>query len=252
MIETPAAFAERSADRPHDPGDDLARYRFHTGAELRRLGPDEPCPILFRDLGPEATARFLRGTLRRLAGPLSPILYMRTESYVEPYTDHEQIGRLVLLRPLELRPWSSGVASIYVARSTRSAPAGALGFVPGGVPLAEAARLASDLRDARELREALGGRHHDAAVAETQHRLDRLADELATTEALAGPLRVEFQAADPRRRDRAFGAMGTVGLVEDDLCAAWHHLPRDRRSFVAEALKRIGPIGGPPSQGGRP
>lgn len=218
-----------------------------------RRGPSSSsCPILFRDLGPEATARFLRGTLRRLAGPLSPILYMRTESYAEPYTDHERIGRLVVLRPLELRPWSSGVAFIYVARSTRSAPADALGFIPGGVPLAEAARLASGLRDASELREALGGRHHDAAVAEALHGLDRLAAELATTEALAGPLRDEFQADDPRWRDRASEAMRAVGLVEIDLCTAWHHLPRDRRGFVAEALTRIGPIGGPPARGGRP
>ncbi|WP_143206675.1 hypothetical protein [Singulisphaera sp. GP187] len=246
MIETLATFVARTDGRDLDSGDDLTRYRFHTGADLRRLGGDEPCPILFRDLGPVATARFLRGTLRRLAGPLSPILYMRTEGYAEPYVDHERIGRLAILRPLALRPWHSGVATIYVARSTRSIAADALGFIPGDVPLAEAARLAADLHDARELREALGGRNHDEAVADTLQRLDRLARELETSETLAGPLRDEFQSAAPARRDRATALMDGVGLVEVDLCTAWHHLPRDRRHFVADALRRIGPIGGRP------
>ena len=50
--------------------------------------------------------------------------------YVEPYTDHEQIGRLVLLRPLLLGPWHSGVPHIYVARATRWPQSEVLGFAP--------------------------------------------------------------------------------------------------------------------------
>src|SRR5262245_43147375 len=132
MRETPAASGY--------PADRLAGFRWHTGADLRPLAPDEVCPVLFRDVGPEATALFLRGQLRRLAGPLSPIIYMRTEDYVEPYVDPERIGRLVFLRPLRLHVWHSGVPSIYVASARHLCDPETVGFVPGEVPLAEAAR----------------------------------------------------------------------------------------------------------------
>src|SRR5437660_291858 len=101
MLETPGEFndlvvqARRLQAQPAGvspalrrspyPADNLSAYRYHTGASLRPLRPDEVCPVLFRDLGPVALARFLRGQLRRLAGPQSPIIYMRTEEYVEPY-----------------------------------------------------------------------------------------------------------------------------------------------------------------------
>ena len=39
-----------------------------------------------------------------------------TAEYVEPYTDYERTGRLVILRPLALGPWHSGVPHIYVSR----------------------------------------------------------------------------------------------------------------------------------------
>src|SRR5690348_13834364 len=110
--------------------DDLSRFRYHTGATLRRLAPDEPCPRLYRDIGPEAMARFLAGRLGRLAGPMAPILYSRTAAYREPYRDHEPIGRLAFLRPRELRPWSSGVAEVYVAPVGCDARTVAVGFLP--------------------------------------------------------------------------------------------------------------------------
>src|SRR3954469_18418646 len=87
------------------PASNLSRFRYHTGATLRPLRPDEPCPVLFRDLGVDATLLFLQGELVRLAGPLSPVIYMRTPDYVEPYTDHEAVGRLIFLRPLGVQPW---------------------------------------------------------------------------------------------------------------------------------------------------
>ena len=46
-----------------------------------------------------------------LAGPPSPITYMRTEAYVEPYTDHERIGRLVFLRPGSTSATTSSMSS---------------------------------------------------------------------------------------------------------------------------------------------
>src|SRR3954469_6225574 len=103
--------------RERPAADDLSGYRWHTGATLRPVNPGEGCPVLFRDIGPAALALFLRGRLPRLAGPPSPIVYMRTAEYVEPYTDFEQTGRLALLRPLGLRPWHSGLPHVYVARA---------------------------------------------------------------------------------------------------------------------------------------
>ncbi len=243
MIETPQGFNERSAQGRY-PADNLAGFRYHTGADLRPLRPDEPCPVLFRDLGPAALALFLRGELRRLAGPQSPIVYARTQAYVEPYLDPERIGRLLFLRPLEMSMWHSGVPTIYVARAMAPVDPEATAFVPGDVPLAEAARRAGGLRSSAEVREVLGGRGHDEAVGETLHRLDRLADELARTEELAGPLREWLQSPERELRDTAREEMERVGLTEEDLCAAWHHLPRERRGQIGEALRRARCFGG--------
>jgi hypothetical protein len=240
MIETPGTYGDRPHGVDRYPADPLARYRYHTGAELRPIGPDEPCPILFRDVGPVALARFLRGGLRRLAGPYTPITYLRTAAYEEPYTDHEAIGRLVFLRPLCLHPWHSGVPSIYVARATRTGDPATIGFVPGGLSLSEVSRRVADVADVTGLRAVLGGRHHDAEIAESLGRLDRLVADLAETETRAEPLRLDLQSADPRRRERAVTAMARVGLDEADLCAAWHHLSRGRRAFIKEALRRLG------------
>jgi hypothetical protein len=202
MIETPGAYNDLPLAEDRYPADTLARYRFHTGAELSPIGPDEPCPILFRDVGPVALARFLRGGLRRLAGPYTPITYLRTAAYEEPYTDHEALGRLVFLRPLGLHPWHSGVATIYVARATRTGDPATIGFAPGGLPLAEAARRLAEVRDAAGLRELLGGRHYDGEVAETLCRLDRLATDLAEAEAQAGPPRSPVGRPGPPRPGR--------------------------------------------------
>lgn len=238
MRETPTEFRTTGARYP---ADDLSGFRWNTGATLRPLAPGETCTVLFRDIGPAALAQFLRGTLSRLAGPLSPIVYMRTADYIEPYTDFERTGRLVILRPLGLGPWHSGVPHIYVARAKPGVDFGTIGFVPGDVPLTEAARRAGDATNARELREALGGRTHDDAVAESLHQLDCLADELARTETIADPLRKRLHSANRDVREGAKAEMMRVGLTESDVCTAWHHLPRDRRARIAEALRRISP-----------
>jgi hypothetical protein len=75
-------------------------------------------------------------------------------------------------------------------------------------------------------------------VTESLHQLDRLADELARSEPLADPLRKALQSSDRGVRGRARERMASVGLTESDLCTAWHHLPRDRRGWVVEALAR--------------
>lgn len=236
MRETPHEFRTTSARYP---ADDLSGFRWNTGATLRPLAPDEVCPVLFRDIGPAALALFLRGTLPRLSGPLSPIVYMRTADYAEPYTDFERTGRLVILRPLALGPWHSGVPRIYVSRARPGVDFGTVGFVPGTVPLREAAQLAGGATNTRELRDALGGRIHDEAVAESLHQLDRFAVELERTEAVADPLRKRLHSATRAVRECAQAEMARVGLTESDVCAAWHHLPRERRAWIEEALARV-------------
>jgi hypothetical protein len=242
MRQTPEEYR---ASGGRYPADDLSEFRWNTGATLKPVAAGEPCPVLFRDIGPAALALFLRAKLPRLAGPLSPIVYMRTADYAEPYTDHEKTGRLAILRPLELGAWHSGQPHIYVSRAQMGVDFDTIGFVPGDVPLSEAARLVEDATDTRELREALGGRIHDEAVAESLEQLDRLAEELTRTEELADPLRKLLHSADRENRERAREAMARLGLTESDLCTAWHHIPRDRRAWIEEALREIAPASTP-------
>lgn len=240
MIETPGQYADRiDPAAPGYPAENLRRFSFHTGARVRAIGDDEPCPVLFRDVGLDGMALFLRGAMRRLAGPLSPLVYARTAAYREPYADHGRIGRLAFLRPMELHPWHSGVPTIYVARATRTVPDDSIAFVPDGVPLAAAAALAASLRHRLAFREALGGRAYDERVEETLCRVERLGRELAESERMAAPLRAALQSPDPRDRERARSEMQRLGIGEHDLCAAYHHLPEQRRDMLREALPRV-------------
>jgi hypothetical protein len=218
------------------PDDDLSRFRYHTGATLRRLAPDEPCPRLYRDIGPEAMAQFLAGRLRRLAGPMAPILYSRTADYREPYRDYAPVGRLVFLRPQELRPWFSGVAQVYVAPASGDATTVTVGFLPADMGTARAESLLAGVTSLSELRDALDGRAYDEAVAETKVALDRLNHELRETEVFAEPLRRRLQSRDRAESDAARDWLAGNGLDESDLCAAWHHLPPERRARLRDAL----------------
>jgi hypothetical protein len=218
-------------------GENLARFRYHTGATLRPLAPDEPCRLLFRDIGPRAMADFLRGRLRRLAGPFAPILYTRTADYKEPYIDHGRIGRLVFLRPKGIHPWYSGVPTIYVASLRQTVEPQAVGFVPGGLDLHEAEERLQGAIDVPGLRDALGGREYDEAVGQTLTSLDRLNDELEETERMAEPLRRRFQSRHSAEAARNW--MAKHGLLESDLCTAWHHLPGERRNLFRQALRSL-------------
>ena len=214
----------------------LARFRYHTGATLRPLAPGEACPRLYRDIGPEAMACFLAGRLARLAGPLAPILYSRTAAFQEPYRDYEPVGRLVFLKPRELRPWFSGIANVYVASVPRDVTSVTVGFLPAHVDPACAEALLAGVASLCDLRDALGGRAYDETVLETRASLDRLNRELAETEALAEPLRRRLQS---RERGQALAArdwLACHGLDEMDLCSSWHHLPRERRARLRDAL----------------
>ena len=233
MLETPA-----SAGTAY-PSEDLRRYQFHTGAALSALKPDEPCPVLYRDLGPVASRRYLRGTLPRLAGPLTPLLYMRTVDFREPYTDFENTGRLVFLRPLHVQPWRAGVPGVFVARATRPVDLSTVAYCPGSIPLESVEPLAREVKDAAELREALGGRDYDLKVEGALHALDGLVAELEATESLAEPLRRALQSHQRDVRLRARDELARLGLKENDLCAAWHHVPRERRTLLMDALPRL-------------
>ena len=221
----------------HSVDHDLSRFRYHTGATLRRLAPEEPCPRLYRDIGPEAMARFLAGRLERLAGPLAPILYSRSAAYREPYCDFEPVGRLVFLLPRELHPWFSGVDHVYVASVPCAVRSVTVGFLPAHIDPERAETLLEDVASVADLRDALGGRLHDEAVAETRLSLDRLNCELARTEVVAEPLRRRLQSRDRAQAEEARAWLATHSLDESDLCTAWHHLPRDRRDRLRDALQ---------------
>lgn len=221
--------------------EDLRRYRYHTGATLRPVAHDEPCPVLFRDIGPDAMAWFLEGKLTRLAGPMSPITYMRTADYQEPYTDHGRIGRLVFLNPNELSPWHSGVETIYVAHASRMTSPETLGFVPPDVPLSDAARLLADVHRIDELQDVFGRQVYQDALADTLHRLNQLNREHRQTEVIAEPLRRKLQSPDPKTREAALEQMQNLGLSETDLCSAWHHLPNTRRAELCEIFGAFSP-----------
>lgn len=212
----------------------MRRYRWHTGATLRPVSPDEPLPVLFRDVGPVATARFLAGDLNRLAGPMTPITYMRSHHYVEPYTDHARIGRLVILDPRALGVWHSGLPHVWVAEARRTSDA--VAYVPGHWSLADAATRLAGVHCANEVREALGNREHDEAIAAARIRLTALNRACTAAERRAEPLRRRLQSQDDHVRAAARAEMVAKDIDETDLCVAWHHLPTARRAYLTEVL----------------
>jgi hypothetical protein len=222
-----------------DLGEDLSRFRYHTGATLRRLAPEEPCRLLFRDIGPLAMARFLRGQLKRLAGPYAPILYTRTADYREPYVDYEPIGRLVFLQPKCLWPWHSGVPTIFVASLRQTLEARIVGYVPPDLDLRAAERKLQGVNDVAELRESFGGRCFDELVCETASSLDQLNRDHAAAEKDAEPLRRQLQSRLASESQSAKDWLVAHGLSESDLCTAWHHLPRQRRGHLQDALREL-------------
>lgn len=219
-----------------DNTESLSRFRYHTGASLRPVEPDEPCRVLFRDIGPAAMVQYLRGELQRLAGPLAPILYTRTADYAEPFVDHIPVGRLVFLKPKQLRPWHSGVPTIYVASLKQRFDAETIAFIPPHLRLKEAEALIDGGADRATLRETLGGRHYDEAAAETIATLERANRDNEATERFAEPLRRRLQSRRKEASEAARRWMAGVGVVETDLCSAWHHLPAERRELLKAAL----------------
>lgn len=217
--------------------DDLSRFRWHTGARLRPVDEGEQLSVLFRDVGPVALQTFLSQGLERLAGPQTPLLYMRTAAFKEPFVDYAGTGRLVFLRPREVRPWHSGVPHVYVARADRVPAASTLGYVPGDVDFEALTRCAPTTR--AELREHLGGREYDQRTLHDEAALGRLNAAAERSERRARPLRSALQSQDLDRRRHAARLMDDAGLDDQALCAAWHHLSEATRAHVDAALARM-------------
>jgi hypothetical protein len=215
---------------------DLSEFSWHTGGPVRALAEGERRPALFRDLGPAATLRLLRGELPRLAGPTSPVTYARTVDYTEPYSDHERFGRLALLPWGPWRPWHSGLAEVFVADAETRFDPTCMALAPDDA-LARIARESRLLTSASEAGEVLG-RHHGEWLAALADRLEGFTRELAVVERAMAPLRRAYQSARGDERARSREWMAARGLDESDLCAPWHHLPRARRDHVVDALSR--------------
>jgi hypothetical protein len=222
------------------PARDLREFRWHTGGAVRPLGAGEPRPVVFRDLGPVATLRLLEGRLARLAGPTSPVTYLRTAAYREPFVDHGHFGRMVVLPCAGAAVWHAGLAEVFVTDAEAGVEPGAMALVPDDDDLAALARNAAAMRSTGELREHLGGAVHDDWLAATAERLRGFGRELAEVEARLAPLRRAYQAADNARRRGARDRMAALGLTEVDLCAAWHHIAPARRAEVIERVRQPG------------
>lgn len=219
---------------------DLTGFSWHTGGPVRALAEGEAPPALYRDLGPEAMLRLLRGRLPRLAGPTSPVTYLRTADYVEPYEDHEHFGRLVLLPWGAWRPWHSGVERVYVTDADARFDPACMDVLPDDGGIARVSAEARAMASLAELRELLGGRHHDAWKAELGRRLETFTEELADVERAMAPLRRAYQSSDDDLRRRARDRMAERSITERDLCSPWHHLSRERRAQVLDAIGRGG------------
>lgn len=214
----------------------LSRYRYHTGGLPTPLDPDEPCPVLFRDVGFEAMARFLNGELEWLCGPLSPVTYLRTTDYCEPYTDYIGIGRIMLLQPRSISPWRSGVESVFIASRKIQVDVDGMVFIPQEVSFSGDSAQFLYAKSIRDVEDIFGVRCYRDAKQETRLKLEQAIAEHAESETLAGPLRKLFQSADECERERARAQMQRLSLTESDLCTAWHHLPQQRREQIRWAL----------------
>ena len=218
---------------------DLSGFSYHTGGTVRRLDPDEVCPILFRDVGLEAMIRFLQRDLKRLCGPTSPITYLRDCNYIEPYTDYGMIGRIMILQPMQIRPWHSGLDSIFVAPRNTHVDDQAMVFLPAEIPFDQAAKRFGSCKQDSDIKDVLGSSEYEESKLATCERLISLKTSHTKNERLAAPLRRMFQSPEQQQRDLARQLMDQIAINEIDLCTAWHHLPGERREHLQDVLPEI-------------
>ncbi len=200
---------------------------------------DEPCPTLYRDVGPQALSAFLDGTLARLSGPDAPCLFLR-DATLPPYgASAPQFGLLVLLQPLSLGPWLSGQEGIWVAERDRMPAAGTLAAVPGDEPLAALDTRLVDVPDAAGLRETLGGARYDERLAAMREALRAYLEDWRSVERASRPLRAVLDGTSTPRRRELLAAMDVEGVTEKDLRAPWFHLSPARRDAVRPLLSSL-------------
>lgn len=96
MKETPSAYARRTRRTYRPP----AALR----AAGRPLGPDEPCPTLFRYPGPFGLARLLGGTTERLAPDDASFVWLAEDSASLRPGGTRLFGSIAVVEPLSLSP----------------------------------------------------------------------------------------------------------------------------------------------------
>ncbi len=232
-------FNDQSSTDASASRENLVRFRYHTGAQPLRVELDEPCPPLFRDIGPEAMQRFLVGRLRRLCGPVSPITYLRTAEYCEPYVDYGKIGRILLLNPRIVGPWLSGVDCVYIASGKTLVDPSSMVFIPDEIGVVFAAARLSQAKRRDEVAEVIGPAFYRDAIRETYHQLQSLLESQRASEQWLAPLRQRYQSMKPGERERVATWMERHAVTERDLCSAWHHLPIERRGRLSALAQQV-------------
>jgi hypothetical protein len=133
MRETPDAYLRRTGAPV--PATDVSVAGPILGTRPRPPAPGEPCPTLYRDVGPQALAQFVRGEATQFEGRGSACAFLRDATLPAYSSCVEQFGALVLLQPLALGPWVSGQAGIWVSEAGRMPPHDVVAIVPAGVDL---------------------------------------------------------------------------------------------------------------------
>jgi hypothetical protein len=168
---------------------------------------------------------------------MSPILYLRTARYAEPYEDAEEIGRLVILHPSRLAPWHAGYDEVFVADAHMAPDPAHMMVVPMAWSFGVEAERLSGLPNADAVREVIGWQiHRDMCDA----MLDRTTSLIAAQEASeqrARPVRQMLQTGTPRQRENIRTSMREHNVSERDLCSAWHHVPVAQREVLNSWLE---------------
>jgi hypothetical protein len=236
MRETPFEYRRRTRERV--PTGNLSEAAGLLGLGARPPREDEPCPNLYRDVGPQALSRFLAGKLRRLEGPEARCIFMQDATLPGWSPCARELGLLVLLQPLSVGPWLSGQDGIWVAERGRMAPTGTIGFVPGDMDLRELDRSIEDAKTVADLREALGGAEYDEQVEQSRWAIAGYLDELSEVARRSAPLCAALRSSDPQGRERTLQLLESAGLYEKDLMAPWFQLSKERRAEVRLLLAK--------------
>jgi hypothetical protein len=235
--ETPASFFARTGARP--PASDVSIAGEFLGTSPRPPKDDEACPTLFRDVGPQALAAFLDGTLATLEGPGSVCIFLRDATLPGYSACVEEFGVLVFLQPLSMGPWHSGQEGIWVAERGRMPPPDTLGFVPAKEPLGELDAKLSAVGTIARLREVLGSRAYDERVSQSRASLREYLAQWSRVERAAAPLRAQLDGKSAARREEVLRALLGASLTEKDLRAPWFHLCPERRKMAEERIRDL-------------